>query len=196
MTAETERARLEERIRLELDQIAANMRLLGDAAATIAAAAEIMKRSLQSGGKIMFCGNGGSAADAQHLAAELMGRYLKDRAPLPALALTVDTSALTAIANDYSYDEVFARQLRGIGRRDDVLVGLSTSGNSANVVRAIVTARDLGIVSLALTGQKGGRMAEIADHVIRAPATRTNSIQEMHIVIGHMLCGLIEEALC
>jgi D-sedoheptulose 7-phosphate isomerase len=196
MTAETAHARLEERIRLELDQIAANMRLLGDAAATIAAAAEIMKRSLQSGGKIMFCGNGGSAADAQHLAAELMGRYLKDRAPLPALALTVDTSALTAIANDYSYDEVFARQLRGIGRRDDVLVGLSTSGNSANVVRAIVTARDLGIVSIALTGQQGGRMAEIADHVIRAPATRTNSIQEMHIVIGHMLCGFIEEALC
>ena len=196
MIAEAERVRLEERIRLELDQVAANMRLLGDAAATIAAAAEIMKRSLQSGGKIMFCGNGGSAADAQHLAAELMGRYLKDRAPLPALALTVDTSALTAIANDYSYDEVFARQLRGIGRRDDVLVGLSTSGNSANVVRAIETARDLGIVSLALTGQQGGRMAEIADHVIRAPATRTNSIQEMHIVIGHMLCGFIEEALC
>jgi D-sedoheptulose 7-phosphate isomerase len=196
MIAEAERVRLEERIRLELDQVAANMRLLGDAAATIAATAEIMKRSLQSGGKIMFCGNGGSAADAQHLAAELMGRYLKDRAPLPALALTVDTSALTAIANDYSYDEVFARQLRGIGRRDDVLVGLSTSGNSANVVRAIETARDLGIVSLALTGQQGGRMAEIADHVIRAPATRTNSIQEMHIVIGHMLCGFIEEALC
>jgi D-sedoheptulose 7-phosphate isomerase len=196
MTAETEHARLEERIRLELDQIAANMRLLRDGAATIATAAEIMKRSLRSGGKIMFCGNGGSAADAQHLATELMGRYLKDRAPLSALALTVDTSALTAIANDYSYDEVFARQLRGVGRRDDVLVGLSTSGNSANVVRAIETARDLGIVSLALTGQQGGRMAEIADHVIRAPATRTNSIQEMHIVIGHMLCGFIEEALC
>jgi D-sedoheptulose 7-phosphate isomerase len=196
MTAETEHARLEERIRLELDQIAANMRLLRDGAATIATAAEIMKRSLRSGGKIMFCGNGGSAADAQHLATELMGRYLKDRAPLSALALTVDTSALTAIANDYSYDEVFARQLRGVGRRDDVLVGLSTSGNSANVVRAIETARDLGIVSLALTGQQGGRMAEIADHVIRAPATRTNSIQEMHIVIGHRLCGFIEEALC
>jgi D-sedoheptulose 7-phosphate isomerase len=196
MTVETERTRLEERIHLELDQIAANMRLLRDAAATIAAAAEIMKRSLRSGGKIMFCGNGGSAADAQHLAAELMGRYLKDRTPLPALALTVDTSALTAIANDYSYDEVFARQLRGIGRRGDVLLGLSTSGNSANVVRAIEAARGLGIVSLALTGQQGGRMAEIADHVIRAPATRTNSIQEMHIVIGHMLCGFIEEALC
>lgn len=189
-------APLEERIRLELDQIAASMRLLRDAAATIAAAAEIMKHALRSGGKIMFCGNGGSAADAQHLAAELMGRYLKDRAPLPALALTVDTSALTAIANDYSYDEVFARQLRGIGRRGDVLFGLSTSGNSSNVIRAIEAARDLGIGSLALTGQHGGRMAEVADHVIRVPATRTNSIQEMHIVIGHMLCGFIEEALC
>jgi D-sedoheptulose 7-phosphate isomerase len=189
-------SRLEERIRLELDQVAANMRLLRDAAGTIATAAELMTRSLRSGGKIMFCGNGGSAADAQHLAAELMGRYLKDRAPLPALALTVDTSALTAIANDYGYDEVFARQLRGIGRRGDVLVGLSTSGNSANVVRAFEAARDLGVVTLALTGDPGGRMAEIADHVIRAPAARTNSIQEMHIVIGHMLCGFVEEALC
>lgn len=189
-------SRLEERIRLELDQVAANMRLLRDAAGTIATAAELMTRSLRSGGKIMFCGNGGSAADAQHLAAELMGRYLKDRAPLPALALTVDTSALTAIANDYGYDEVFARQLRGIGRRGDVLVGLSTSGNSANVVRAFEAARDLGVVILALTGEPGGRMAEIADHVIRAPAARTNSIQEMHIVIGHMLCGFVEEALC
>jgi D-sedoheptulose 7-phosphate isomerase len=197
MTVELESVPLlEERIRLELTQIAANMQMLSGAATAIAAAADLMKRTLKSGGKIMFCGNGGSAADAQHLAAELMGRYLKDRAPLPALALTVDTSALTAIANDYSYDEVFARQLRGIGRRGDLLVGLSTSGNSANVVKAVEAARDIGIVTLVLTGQKGGRMAEIADHVIRVPATRTNSIQEMHIVVGHMLCGFVEEALC
>ncbi len=187
---------LEERIRLELGQIATNMHLLREAAAAIASAAVLMKGTLRSGGKIMFCGNGGSAADAQHLAAELMGRYLRDRAPLAALALTVDTSALTAIANDYSYEEVFARQLRGIGRQGDLLVGLSTSGNSANVVRAIEAARDLGIFTLALTGQKGGRIAEIADQAIRVPATRTNSIQEMHIVIGHMLCGFVEEALC
>jgi len=187
---------LEERIRLELGQIATNMHLLREAAAAIASAAVLMKGTLRSGGKIMFCGNGGSAADAQHLAAELMGRYLRDRAPLAALALTVDTSALTAIANDYSYEEAFARQLRGIGRQGDLLVGLSTSGNSANVVRAIEAARDLGIFTLALTGQKGGRIAEIADQAIRVPATRTNSIQEMHIVIGHMLCGFVEEALC
>jgi D-sedoheptulose 7-phosphate isomerase len=187
---------LEKRIRLELNQIATNMQMLGDAAAAIASAAELMKSTLKSAGKVMFCGNGGSAADAQHLAAELMGRYLKDRAPLAALALTVDTSALTAIANDYSYDEVFARQLRGIGRHGDLLVGLSTSGNSANVVKAVEAAREIGVVTLVLTGQKGGRMAEIADHVIRVPATRTNSIQEMHIVVGHMLCGLVEEALC
>jgi D-sedoheptulose 7-phosphate isomerase len=197
MTVELQSVSLvEQRIRKELDQIATNMHALRDAAPLIASGAELMKGALNAGGKIMFCGNGGSAADAQHLAAELMGRYLKDRAPLPALALTVDTSALTAIANDYSYEEVFARQLRGIGRQGDLLVGLSTSGDSANVVRAIEAARDMGVLTLVLTGQKGGRMAEIADHVIRVPATRTNSIQEMHIVIGHMLCGLVEEALC
>jgi D-sedoheptulose 7-phosphate isomerase len=197
MTVELQSVSLvEQRIRKELDQIATNMHALRDAAPLIASGAELMKGALNAGGKIMFCGNGGSAADAQHLAAELMGRYLKDRAPLPALALTVDTSALTAIANDYSYEEVFARQLRGIGRQGDLLVGLSTSGDSANVVRAIEAARDMGVLTLVLTGQKGGRMAEVADHVIRVPATRTNSIQEMHIVIGHMLCGLVEEALC
>jgi D-sedoheptulose 7-phosphate isomerase len=197
MTIEAKSASsLEDRILSELDQAQTNLRLLRDTAPAIAAAAELMKASLKSGGKIMFCGNGGSAADAQHLAAELMGRFLRDRAPLPALALTVDTSALTAIANDYSYAEVFARQLRGIGRHGDVLVGLSTSGNSANVVKALEAARDIGVVTLALTGQGGGRMAEIADHTIRVPSTRTYAIQEMHMMIGHMLCGFIEEALC
>ncbi|MGE0626196.1 MAG: D-sedoheptulose 7-phosphate isomerase [Hyphomicrobiaceae bacterium] len=180
----------------ELDVIAENMKLLKGQAEVISAAADLLVDSLKSGGKVMFCGNGGSAADAQHLAAELMGRYLKDRAPLPALALTVDTSALTAIANDYAYDEVFCRQLKGIGRAGDVLVGLSTSGNSANVVKAVEAAREAGIKTVALTGQGGGRLAEAADLAIRVPSTRTNSIQEMHIVVGHMLCGFIEDALC
>jgi D-sedoheptulose 7-phosphate isomerase len=184
------------RIERNLDEVADNMRQLKVEAPAIEAAAAAIIRSLRAGGKVIFCGNGGSAADAQHLAAELMGRYLKDRAPLPALALTVDTSALTAIANDYGYVEVFARQLRGIGRRGDVLVGISTSGRSPNVVKAFETARELGISTIAFTGMPGGRLAEAADIAIRVPAGRTNSIQEMHIVVGHMLCGFVEEALC
>jgi len=163
---------------------------------TIDKAAGAMIACLQAGGKVMFCGNGGSAADSQHLAAELMGRYLRDRDPLPALALTVDTSALTAIGNDYGYKNIFSRQLRGIGNKGDVLIGLSTSGNSENVVNAMNVAREMGICTIALTGQGGGKLSQIADICIRAPSTQTNMIQEMHIAVGHMLCGLAEEALC
>jgi D-sedoheptulose 7-phosphate isomerase len=159
-------------------------------------ATDAIVHSLRDGRKVMFCGNGGSAADAQHLAAELMGRYLIDRAPLPALALTVDTSALTAIANDYSYDDVFARQLRGIGQAGDVLVGISTSGNSRNVLRAIEAARDKAIKTIGLTGQSGGLMRQLCDVCICVPSDRTNHIQEMHIAIGHMICGEVERALC
>ncbi len=189
-------SRLVERIDLELDRVAENMRRLKSQSSRIAAAADAIIGTLRNGGKVLFCGNGGSAADAQHLAAELMGRYLKDRAPLPALALTVDTSALTAIANDYGYEQVFARQLRGIGRRGDVLVGISTSGNSANVIAAFLAARELGVTTVALTGMDGGRLGATADIAIRVPADQTNFIQEMHIVIGHMLCGFVEAALC
>jgi D-sedoheptulose 7-phosphate isomerase len=151
---------------------------------------------LRGGGKVLFCGNGGSAADAQHLAAELMGRFLRDRAPLAAVALTVDTSALTAIGNDYAFDEVFARQLRGLGRPGDALVAISTSGNSANVLKALAVAREAGIVTVGLTGASGGRMAGLCDLCIRVPATRTDRIQEMHIAVGHLICGLVEDALC
>jgi D-sedoheptulose 7-phosphate isomerase len=151
--------------------------------------------ALARGNKIVFCGNGGSAADAQHLAAELVGRYLIDRAPLPALALTVDTSALTAIANDYSFDEVFARQLGGLGQAGDVLVAISTSGNSRNVLRAIEVAREKGIATIGLTGQSGGRMRQLCDICICVPSDRTNHIQEMHIAVGHMICGQVERKL-
>lgn len=152
--------------------------------------------ALHNGGKVIFCGNGGSAADAQHLAAELMGRFLFDRDPLPALSLTVDTSALTAIGNDYGYEQVFARQLRGIGRRGDVLVGLSTSGNSANVVKAFEAARELGIITVGLTGEGGGKMAALSDILVAVPHKQANHIQEAHITLGHLICALVETTLC
>lgn len=163
--------------------------------APVVAAARLIERSLRAGGKVMFCGNGGSAADAQHLAAELMGRFLADRAPMASVALTVDSSALTAIGNDYGFDQVFARQIRGLGRAGDVLVGISTSGNSANVVAAFEAARELGVHTVALTGGGGGKMATLADLLINAPSLSTPRIQELHIAIGHTICELVEDAL-
>jgi D-sedoheptulose 7-phosphate isomerase len=180
----------------EIEEIRASFARLDEVAGDVAAAAALMIASLRAGGKVMFCGNGGSAADSQHLAAELMGRYLRDRAPLPALALTVDTSALTAIGNDYGYAEVFARQLRGVGRAGDVLVGLSTSGRSENVLRAFAAARELDIRTIGLTGADGRSFPDLCDVCICVPAGRTNRIQEMHIAVGHILCGFVEEALC
>lgn len=159
-------------------------------------AADAWMDALRKGGKVIFCGNGGSAADAQHLAAELMGRFLFDRDPLPALSLTVDTSALTAIGNDYGYENVFSRQLRGIGRPGDVLVGLSTSGNSANVVKAFEAAREMGIVTIGLTGEGGGKMAALSDVLVAVPHKQTNHIQEAHITLGHLICALVETTLC
>jgi D-sedoheptulose 7-phosphate isomerase len=164
-------------------------------AAAVAQAGGMLIDCLRAGGKVMFCGNGGSAADSQHLAAELLGRYMKDRAPLPALALTVDTSVLTAVGNDYGYAEIFERQVRGLGRPGDVLVGLSTSGNSENVLRAFAAASGLGVRTIGLTGEGGGRMGNAADLCIRVPSARTNEIQEMHIAIGHLLCEMVETAL-
>lgn len=181
---------------MHLATAAENFQRLSEHSTKIAEAASLLIDALNKGGKVIFCGNGGSAADSQHLAAELMGRYLRDRPPLPSLSLTVDTSALTAIANDYGYDEVFSRQLRGIGRGGDVLVGLSTSGNSKNVLRALQAARDMGIRTVGLTGAGGGEMAKLADICICVPSTTTNFIQEMHIAIGHMLCGFVEDAVC
>ncbi len=162
----------------------------------VAGAARRMAQCLADGGKILFCGNGGSAADAQHLAAELTGRYGYDRQSLAAVALHCDTSALTAIGNDYGFDHVYVRQVQALGRPGDVLVGISTSGNSRNVLLAMEAARAAGLTCIALTGQGGGRMAALADVLLAVPATRTPRIQEMHILIGHTLCGMVEQALC
>jgi D-sedoheptulose 7-phosphate isomerase len=163
--------------------------------AVVSRAAGVCTQTLQSGGKIMFCGNGGSAADSQHLAAELTGRFIKDRKPLAALALSTDTSALTCIGNDYSFNEVFARQVQGLGRAGDVLVGISTSGNSRNVIRAVEEAKALGMSVIGLLGRDGGALCELCDVAIVVPSSVTARIQESHILIGHTLCGLIEQQL-
>ncbi len=151
--------------------------------------------SLRAGGRVYFCGNGGSAADAQHLAAELTGRYYRDRSPLPAEALHVNTSFLTAVANDYSYEETFARLLRGWGRPGDILWAMSTSGNSPNILRALDAAKELGMVTVGLTGASGGKMLGRCDYLFRVPSSDTPRIQEAHMLIGHTVCQLIEETL-
>lgn len=173
--------------------VAKNFQALQALSPLIEQAAQTLAGVIRQGHKIMFCGNGGSAADSQHLAAELMGRYLKERHPLPAIALTTDTSALTAIGNDYSFADVFTRQLRGIGRKGDGLVALSTSGNSENVLRAVAAAKDMGIATIGLTGQSGGKLRGAVDIAICVPAVQANHIQEMHIAIGHYVCGFIEQ---
>ncbi len=155
-----------------------------------------MSRILLNGGKILWCGNGGSAADSQHLAAELVGRFLQERRALPSMALTTNTSILTAIGNDYGYDHVFRRQVEAIGVDGDMLVGLSTSGSSKNVVNAMRTAREMGIYTVGFTGQNGGAMAEVADAVLCVPSLATPRIQEAHILCGHMLCDWVERAVC
>lgn len=162
----------------------------------IHAAATACSMAISQQRKVMFCGNGGSAADAQHLAAELMGRFLMDRAPMAAMALTVDTSALTAIGNDYGFDKVFSRQVRGIGQRGDVLIGISTSGNSENIVDAFEVAKEMGITTVGLTGATGGFMYGSSDILINVPHTQTNHIQEAHIAIGHIICAIVESTIC
>ncbi len=154
--------------------------------------AKVMKKALETGNKIMFCGNGGSAADSQHLAAEFVGRFQKERAGLPAIALTVDTSILTAVGNDYGYDKVFVRQVQALARPGDVLVGISTSGNSANVVEAVELAKSMGVYCVGMTAVGGGKMKELCDECIAVPAQVTARAQEMHILIGHILCELVD----
>jgi phosphoheptose isomerase len=164
-------------------------------AADIERAATLLNTTLNGGGKILSCGNGGSAADAQHFSSELLGRFEKERHSLPAIALTTDTSTLTAVANDYGFDEVFARQISGLGNRDDALLAISTSGNSANVIAAIGAAHARGMRVVALTGRDGGRMAGLlaADDIeLRVPSQRTARIQEVHLLIIHCLCLLID----
>ncbi len=155
-------------------------------------AADIWVQALKRGNKIIFCGNGGSASDSQHLAAELVGRYIIERDSLPSIALTVDTSALTAIANDYGYEQVFARQLSGLGKEGDVFVGITTSGNSGNIIAAVDVAKRMGITVMGFTGHGGGKLAEFCDLCIKVPSDTTNHIQEMHIAVGHYICGVTE----
>lgn len=177
--------------------IAVKQKLLSDAniLSTIRDIAETCSQSLCDGKKIMFCGNGGSAADAQHLAAELSGKFYFDRKPLAAEALSVNTSFLTAVSNDYSFEEVYARMVEGSGNESDVLIGLSTSGNSENVIRAFQVAHKKGIITVGLTGESGGKLAILSDFIIRVPSSDTPRIQESHILIGHIICEIIEENL-
>jgi D-sedoheptulose 7-phosphate isomerase len=149
-------------------------------------------RAIRGGGKILFFGNGGSAADSQHLATELAVRYKKDRAPIAAIALTTDTSALTAIGNDFGFPDLFARQVEALGRAGDVAIGISTSGNSENVIRGLAMAKRLGLVAAGFSGRDGGRMKGLADPLLIVPSETTARIQEMHITLGQMLCGALE----
>jgi D-sedoheptulose 7-phosphate isomerase len=161
----------------------------------ISDAAEACINSLKNGGKILLAGNGGSAADAQHIAAELMSRFTLNRPSLPAIALTTDTSILTAIGNDFGFERLFARQVEGLGNKGDVFIGYSTSGKSANILTAFQEARDKGLICIGLTGKSAGPMMELCDILLDVPSTITPKIQEGHLVIGHILCGLVEQHL-
>ncbi|PIP73350.1 MAG: phosphoheptose isomerase [Nitrospinae bacterium CG22_combo_CG10-13_8_21_14_all_47_10] len=158
-------------------------------------AANRIKSRLEKGGKLILMGNGGSAADSQHIAAELVGRFKKERRAIPAIALTVDTSSLTALGNDYGFDTIFERQLEALARENDAVVGISTSGNSENVVRALKKANSIGAETIGLVGNNGGKIKEVANLSIVVPSNDTARIQEVHITIGHIICELIEEDL-
>jgi D-sedoheptulose 7-phosphate isomerase len=165
-------------------------------APAIAGAASTLADCLAAGGHILLCGNGGSAADAQHLAAEFVGRFLKERRAFPAIALHANTSVLTALGNDFGFETVFARQVEAHGRPGDVLVGISTSGNSPNVLQAVVTARQVGLVTVGFSGGSGGQLAKACDICLTVPSSSTPRVQEGHILVGHIICGLVEDALC
>ncbi len=156
-------------------------------------AAQLIVDAIKSGNKLMICGNGGSAADAQHIAGEFLCRFYKDREPLPAIALTTDTSVLTSISNDYSYDHIFSRQVKALGKKGDVLFGISTSGSSGNVLEAFRVACDIGIKTVLLTGQAEKEIAKISDIVIKAPSVDTPRIQEIHLLIEHIICEIVEK---
>lgn len=178
-----------------LEEHRATIASLNPLAEQIAALGEVLRDRLAEGSKILWMGNGGSAADCQHLAAEIVGRFVKERKGLRSIALTTDTSILTAVGNDYGYEYVFSRQVEALCAPGDVVVGISTSGNSPNVVRGIEAARECGALTVAFTGRDGGRLAEICDHAVRIPSNTTARIQECHILVGHILCECIDAGL-
>lgn len=177
----------------QLEELSSQLQELKKLSPKVVEIARLCINSIKNGNKVIFCGNGGSAAQSQHLAAELVGRYKLERPAMNSISLTVDTSNLTAIGNDYGYDVVFSRQLEGVGKDGDVLIGLSTSGNSKNVVLAFEQAKKMNIKTVALVGAKGGKMSEISDVCVAVPATTSAHIQEMHITLGHLICDLIEK---
>lgn len=176
------------------DSIAAKQAILADPdfLARIETVANVMIKALREGKRILWCGNGGSAADAQHLAAELSGRFYYDRPPLNSEAMHCNTSYLTAVANDYGYDLIYSRMIDGACKPGDVLVGISTSGNSKNICNAFRKAKDLGVITVAMTGESGGEMKTLADYLLNVPSTDTPRIQESHIMIGHIICEIVE----
>lgn len=181
-----------ERIAVIWDEHVRTAAALSPLAPLVAQATEMIWASLEAGGRLFLAGNGGSAADAQHIAAELTGRFLRDRRPMAAIALHANSSSTTAIGNDFGYEQVFARELAALGRDGDVLVAISTSGNSANVLRAVDAARERGIAVIGLTGEPGGRLRDCCDVCLAVPTSHTPRIQEMHITIGHTICELLE----
>ena len=183
--------------RIFATSVAVKRQFLRENLATLVEVIDCIRTALRAGHKLLLFGNGGSAADAQHIAAEFVGRFKIERTPLAAIALTTDTSALTAIANDYGYADVFARQVRALGRAGDVALAISTSGNSANVLRAVAACRRQGIKTVALTGGTGGKLAGATDWVLRVSgSTESARIQETHILVGHVICELVDEQLC
>jgi D-sedoheptulose 7-phosphate isomerase len=188
MTSDIVRANIERSVQL-------HCRLIVECLPAITKAAEALITAYLGGKKAIFFGNGGSAADAQHLAAEFLGRYLRERAPLPALALNTNTSAVTAIGNDYGYEHTFSRQLRALASAGDVAVGISTSGNSRNVVEGLLCARELGLFTIAMTGASGGQMRGMVDVLVDVPSEETPRIQECHILAGHAICDAVESAI-
>lgn len=182
----------QDNIRAQLTEHQSVIAQLDSLVPVIAEAGERMRQCLKDGGKILLMGNGGSAADSQHIAAEIVGRYKKERRGLPSIALTTDTSILTSVGNDYGFNFIFSRQVEALCNTDDIVVGLSTSGNSANVVAGIEKAREIGAYTIGMTGAKGGKLAELCDLNLAMPSTDTPRIQEAHITVGHILCDLIE----
>jgi D-sedoheptulose 7-phosphate isomerase len=177
------------------DSASVKQQFAHDHAGRIATVATLLVTAFREGRKVLLFGNGGSATDAAHIAAEFVGRYKRERAPLPAIALATDIAAITCIANDYGFDELFARQVRAHGRKGDIAIGISTSGNSPNVLKGVAAARECGMITVAWTGGTGGKLAGLVDHPFVVPSTVTARIQESHITLGHVLCELVEETL-